>query len=273
MYKNNWLSHNLKKRTAHNKIPFDVEFNFYPFKVESFEVETKKLCQEIYDMYGKNLYLAFSGGSDSEFILKNFIELGIPITPVIVSCPYNQEDIKAGLSYCKKHDLKPEILNYGEEFLDLALEKIYNNGFFSLIGSTPLFVYDEVSRVGGKVINGQGEPAPITIKNKETKFGSAIILYEFEYYLDCYAKDEQPASFFVHKQEVFYTYIKEIDRTLTVEEAKCKLYKIENRKKTYWSDEIYVIMEKILKKQHPLVYNKQFNLDKLMNNMDSYLIN
>jgi hypothetical protein len=272
MYKNNWLTHNLKQRSLNNKTPLNIEFNFYPFKVESFEIESKKVCRELYDRYGNNLYLSFSGGSDSEFILKTFIELDIPITPVIVSCPYNQDDIKAGLNYCKQHNLKAEVLHFDKNFLELCQEKIYDNGFFSLIGSTPLFVYDEVKKVGGKVISGQGEPLPITIKKQETRFGSLIEFYEFEFYMDVYAKDEQPSAFFLYNQEIFYSYLKELDSSLNLDDAKCKLYKIEKRKKTYWSNEVYDIMKKRIILKNLTGINVQLNTNALTENINQFLM-
>jgi hypothetical protein len=272
MYKNNWITHNLKQRSLDNRVPFNLEFNFYPFAVGSFEEESKKVCKELYDRYGNNLYLSFSGGSDSEFILKTFSELDIPITPVIVSCTYNQEDIKAGINYCKQHNLKPEIIHIDKDFLELCYEKVHNTGFYSLIGFTPLFVYDEVSKIGGKIVSGQGEPLPITIRNKETHFGSSVDFFEFEFYMDAYAKDEQPGAFFSYNQEIFYSYLKELDCSLNLDDAKCQLYKIENRKKTYWNDEIYRIIKNLLTKNEPFGIKHTLNTNELIQNMDHFLI-
>lgn len=235
---NKWLSHNLAQRTKDNKLPFEIEFNFKPFSPLSFREESEKVCEDLYDKYKDNLFLAFSGGSDSEYILNTFLKLGIPITPVIVSCPFNQTDITPAFSYCKNKGIVPVILTYGNEYLKISKDKIYDRGLLSPIGLTPLLVYDHVKDLGGKVISGQGEPLPITNKGIFTNISSKIQMYEFEFYMDIYAED-QPPPFYCYNQNIFYSYIKEIDKSLDLQHAKCVLYDIPIRKKTYWLEDMY----------------------------------
>lgn len=234
----NWISHNLSQRTKNNKLPFKVQFNFQPFSPSSFKEESEKVCEDLYHKYGDNLFLAFSGGSDSEYILNTFLRLGIPITPVIVSCPFNQTDIIPAFSYCKNNNIVPIVISYGDEYLEISKDKIYNKGLLSPIGLTPLLVYDHVKHLGGKVISGQGEPLPITNRNSSTDISSKIQMYEFEFYMDIYAED-QPAPFYCYNQNIFYSYIKEIDKSLDLQYAKCLLYNVLPRKKTYWLESIY----------------------------------
>lgn len=230
-----WITHNLNNNL---NLPFNVNFNFTEFTVTDFKTESENVCYDLYERYGNNLYLSFSGGSDSEYILKTFNRLKLPITPVIMSCPYNQTDIQAGLNYCKSNNINYEVISFGDEFLELCKQKTHEKGLFSLIGAAPLFVYDAVKDVNGKVVSGQGEPMPITNHKQETFFNSKIEFYDFEFYMDTYT-DDQPAPFFCYNQAIFYTYMKEIDRTMNLDDAKCKLYEIPKRKKTYWDQTIY----------------------------------
>lgn len=233
-----WLSHNLKQRTGENNLPFQVSFNFQPFSPGTFKEESIKVCVDLHEKHGDNLYLAFSGGSDSEYIMNLFLELKLPITPVIVSCPFNQFDIQPAFSYCERNNIKPVVLSYGDEYIKIAHEKIYNKGLMSPIGLTPLLVYDHVKELGGKVVSGQGEPLPITNRGGSTDIRSIIQMYEFEFYMDIYAEG-QPAPFYAYNQSIFYSYMNEVNKSLDLQFAKCMLYNIPFRKKTYWKEEIY----------------------------------
>jgi hypothetical protein len=234
----NWITHNLKLRSNTNKLPFITELHFSKFSPKSFAEEAKNVCIELSNKYS-DLYLAFSGGSDSLYIANLFLELKLPIKLVIVSCPYNQLDILPAFEYCKKHSIDPIILNYGSEYLQIVKDKIYSKGLMSAIGLTPLLVYEHVKNIGGKVVSGQGEPLPITNRGTTTSIDKIIQLYEFEFYMDVYAIDEQPSPFYCYNQSIFYSYMKEIDNTLDLQEAKCKLYGLKYKPKTYWSEEIY----------------------------------
>lgn len=261
-----WITHNLKARTKTNLVPFNISFNLSNFSVSDFTTETDKVCKHLYDKYGNNLYLGFSGGTDSEYILNRFIALDIPITPVIVSCPYNALDIQAGLDYCSEHNLKPEILQYGAEYLDLCYEKITSNGLLSPISATSVFVYEAVCNSGGKVIIGEAEPM---VMGSDT-FSDQVEFNEFGFYIDYFATDEQPLPFFCYNQEIFYSYIKDMDKTLPVNEAKCKLYNIKYRPKTYWDTGVYDYIKK--NNQIGLGYRQLFELPRLLAKMDNYLL-
>lgn len=265
-----WLEHNLKERTLNNKVPFQVTFNFKPFSPKPFKDEVRDICLQLHQMYGEKLFLAFSGGADSEFILKTFIEMGLPIAPVIVSCPYNQHDIAPAFAYCEANNVRLTVLEYGAEYINIAKEKIYNRGLISPIGLTPLLVYDHVRNTGGKVVSGQGEPLPITLRNKDTQIGRTLQMFEFEFYMDHYASDPQPAPFYCYNQGIFYSYLTEIDTTLELEEAKCKLYGIPSRKKTYWVEEIYADIRKNMPVM-PSAIKCDFSCDNLLLEIQKFI--
>ncbi len=266
-----WLTHNLKDRTFDNKLPFSVTFNFHQFSPRTFKQESENVCKELYEKHGDNLYLAFSGGADSEYILKTFMSLGIPIRPVIVMCPYNLLDIKPAFLYCRDNNIKPILLKYGNEYLDIAQEKIYSRGLMSPIGLASLLVYDYVKQFGGKVVTGQGEPLPITNRNiKITDISQVLQMFEFEFYMDIYAEDEQPAPFYSYNQNIFYTYLLEVDKNLDLEEAKCKLYDIPYRPKTYWSEEIY----SDIRKNNPLTsgFYDEYNVNDMLEILKGHIV-
>lgn len=265
----NWITHNLNLRSSTNNLPFITEMQFSEFSPKSFAEESRNVCLQLANKYD-NLYLAFSGGSDSVYIANLFLELNLPIKLVIVSCPYNQLDIQAAFEYCKKHNIEPIVLSYGSEYLQLVKDKIYNRGLMSAIGLAPLLVYEQVKSVGGKVISGQGEPLPITNRGHNTSIDKIIQLYEFEFYMDIYAKDEQPAPFYCYNQSIFYCYMKEIDTSLDLQQAKCKLYGLEYSPKTYWAEEIYenIRQNNVLRGQ----FFHQYDCNNLLEKLEQYIV-
>ena len=266
----NWLTHNLRLRTPTNNLPFTTYLNLRPFSPKSFAEESRQVCKDLAGEYGDNLYLAFSGGSDSLYILKLFLELSIPIHPVVVSCPYNQLDIAPAVEYCKKYGIKFTVLEYGTEYLKISKDKIYSKGLLSPIGLTPILVYEYVKNLGGKVISGQGEPLPITKQGYSTSIDKLIQMYEFEFYMDIYAEDKQPPPFYCFNQNIFYSYLNEIDDTLDLQRAKCALYGLEYKPKSYWTEEMYDnIRENI---NHNTRFYHAYDRNTLVRTLQQYII-
>ena len=59
-----------------------------PSKVKDIDTVGDEIAQEIFHKY-KNIYVAMSGGIDSEWVAKCFHRQGIPFTPII----YEAEDL------------------------------------------------------------------------------------------------------------------------------------------------------------------------------------
>lgn len=73
------------------------------------------------------LYLAYSGGVDSEVILKVALEEGVKIKPVIVNLfDTNDIDVRFALNFCSKNHLEPLVININKEtFLNELLPEIF----------------------------------------------------------------------------------------------------------------------------------------------------
>ena len=61
-----------------------------PSQIRDITTVSDEIAREIYETYG-NIYVAMSGGIDSEWIAKSFFRNGIPFTPII----YEAEDLNA----------------------------------------------------------------------------------------------------------------------------------------------------------------------------------
>jgi hypothetical protein len=152
--KNNWITTNLPERYTNREANFVLTFNPYPFKKMLFEDAVEMTVKEIASKYS-NLYLALSGGYDSEFILRAFHKHGVPITPIIVL--YGNEAERAyAYKACNELVLTPiEITITDNQFINYFYEKIYQkfNGI-GFHGTQVLFAAEYVEKHGGTLLTG-----------------------------------------------------------------------------------------------------------------------
>ena len=79
---NSWFSTNIKLHSIREQ-GFKVNIAPYKFNVMTINSAAKYTAELLYDKH-KKIFVSYSGGLDSEFVLKSFIENNIPVTPVIV---------------------------------------------------------------------------------------------------------------------------------------------------------------------------------------------
>lgn len=124
----------------------------------------KSVAQEVYTNKQGKLYLMYSGGVDSEYILSLFLSLGMDITPVIVRLNpnYNLHDIQYAIDFCESKKLKPII--YDIDFDDfvktgkiLDVAKACQCGAYQLPST-----FHAVSQLDGTIVMGSHGPTHIT---------------------------------------------------------------------------------------------------------------
>lgn len=265
--KNNWFTTNLKARSIENLCAFDISLNPYQFTKGDFYEMCNKQAIELYEQHDK-LYLSYSGGLDSEFVLKVFKDLQLDITPVIVMTPYNEAESLDALKFCKERSIIPEIVNYTRnEIVDKLKEKSIDRGYYSLLGGLPLVVCDLVNQTGGKLLTGYGDPFSITPGLQPThRISERLEMSEWDYYLDTY-DTSHPSGFFTHSLEVFYSLINQINYDIPTQTAKYELYKLTPRMKLYWKPEFYAIFRE-MKREFDYSYYIQKN--KLFDQLNKY---
>lgn len=155
--KNNYL------RTLSSGRSFLAEIDPPLNKNSNYHEKTIEVAQEVYSNRQGKLYLMYSGGVDSEYILSIFLELKIDITPVIVRLKphYNEHDIKYAFEFCESKKLKPLIIDIdfdsfvrSGKIIDIALE--YQIAAYQF----PSTFY-AMSQLDGTVITGNHGPPHI----------------------------------------------------------------------------------------------------------------
>lgn len=126
--------------------------------VKSFDFEIAAAARRIAENTTKPIYVAMSGGIDSELVARILIQEKIRFVPVIVQFDhdYNKQDISYAFDFCKLHNLNPEIIQ-----LDIV-------DFFEKSVTTPyilancahlmqMHIMRHVARLGGMAIIAVGE--------------------------------------------------------------------------------------------------------------------
>lgn len=219
---NDWYSVNLD--------PFSIDFSPYPFKEMSFHDACDHTARLIADKFD-NLYLAFSGGYDSELVANVLLRNKIPFTPFIwKDCRSKETDF--ALHWCRKNNIIPRV--YEGDVLDIKLRKILKKtaaSFNSIdgIGSLAVMLAKIIDKENGHLITGDGivissgidYPNPMSLQTNWLKS---------EFFVDL-LRPKHPGSFFLHTPEILLSYAKEVDKSLPTQEAKAILYELNFRPK------------------------------------------
>ena len=92
---------------------FQVKIDSPKDKNKNYHELAKQLAQEIYDNKQGTLYIMYSGGADSEYVLNVFLELGLDVTPVIIQLNpgYNEFDVKYAFEFCESKGITPVVVD------------------------------------------------------------------------------------------------------------------------------------------------------------------
>lgn len=119
-YNNNWFN---TRKSPNDK--WNVKYGRCTQEPGSFRDECEKAAKIIRERTNKRINVLFSGGIDSEVVVRSFINSGIEINCVICDlCGYNLSDIKHAISFCKNFNISFEIITLDiKEFWKLKLNK------------------------------------------------------------------------------------------------------------------------------------------------------
>lgn len=137
---------------------FEFKLNKLP-RANNYFAESVLAAEEIYSIKEGPLYIMYSGGLDSEFVLSVFLELGMDVTPVIIRMGnYNEHDIKYAIEFCQARNIIPKIIDIdfdkfvtSEKILEVAIQSR------SMLYHRPVTAY-VASQLDGTVVLGDGEP-------------------------------------------------------------------------------------------------------------------
>jgi len=124
----------------------------------SYYEETVIAADIIWEHKQGPLYLCYSGGLDSEYVLSVFTELGMNIQPVIMRTQYNYPETQYAFKYCEAKNISPITI-------DLDYDNFIKSGkFLEIATETQCSAYQYIanmwltSQLDGTVITGDSDP-------------------------------------------------------------------------------------------------------------------
>lgn len=121
MYKNNWFEWSYNGVSYASKdtptSPIEIKINNLPLAVDSHYQELLNNAAYIKDHFQEPLDLFFSGGINSQVILRTYLDLGIPINVYIARYEnkYNIHDVFTAVKICEELNVKHTIIDFNLE--------------------------------------------------------------------------------------------------------------------------------------------------------------
>ena len=162
-YKDNWFSYAYDSVPFGNKntpsSEFTIELSPTVTKVKPYYEELKDNAMRIRDMFTGSLDLLFSGGIDSEVILRIYNDLKIPINVFIFKYEndYNHREFNQAIKVCKALDSKYTVIDFNlEKFFENDAHSIWSKVNCNSSGWLPHMKMTEY--LNGTPIIGSGDP-------------------------------------------------------------------------------------------------------------------
>jgi hypothetical protein len=266
---NNWFETSIPNSSVE---PFKIKLNPESFIKKSFydtSLDTIKLILNKYN----NVYLGYSGGFDSEFILQLCYENNLPVTPIIAITPYNMVEKDYALHFCRKRGIEPKMLTIDEKMcIELMYYKIYKSeNFYNYFSFITLTLADFAKENSGYLLTGFGDPFGFPEPYPDP-MSTTLEVSDFDYYLDYY-DPIHPNCFFSYNTAIFYSLISEIDYSLPEQEAKSKLYNLPFRPKIdYSKSDVHKIFTSMPKKFRSFSEKHLINSKSLIIELEKFIV-
>ena len=241
--KDSWIDISWDSRPVRiQKENLKVKFNRPAKNLINFDLACDQAAKEIYDC-SKNLYVALSGGSDSEYVATCFVRNNIPFTPLLVdyglyqdTCP--QYELWYAHQWCKKHQKQPKVVvldeftksNKEKQNYDKIKPRLPNGLILSGV------LHSIMEDLNGNLVTGsQLEYYPdheqMTYLEPQLKNYNGFVMEESDYYLEAIESNRHPWAFFYWNPEIMSSFVNEWDPHLTMQENKSAIYKTSPRPK------------------------------------------
>jgi hypothetical protein len=219
-----------------NTTRFEVKFLRKAVRFDSDFLKAADLaCQLFVKRYHQRpLYLALSGGIDSEFVAETMWRNQIPFTPIIMKIQdFNEVESWYAEYWCQKKKIQPLKVQVTIDQYVRALIK-YSKSLIKLgnLCQVPiLYLYEYVSNLNGVCIYSAGD---INLDHKSGKF----YCNSLDFISDILGL-EHPTAFFMYTPELALSYISNFDPVLSEQENKLNFYKVNPRPKIDYLQQLY----------------------------------
>jgi hypothetical protein len=238
--RNNWLTYSFggNPRRIRDE-DLTVQFTEQADKIIPLDEVAQATAKEIHSLY-PDIYVAMSGGCDSEYVAKSFKAAGVPFKAITMTC---KGYLVIGEWYTKKwcdendvelikFEVDPfELLEYGKR----TVGRIKGISWF---GSTVNLVANEVERRGGYLVTGalpSYYPDPkLRLDKADPEFVKTFrgfMFDESDFYIELVNPNKHPWAFFYWSPEMLASVIYHWDTSQPVEDNKWRMFNVLPRPK------------------------------------------
>jgi hypothetical protein len=261
---NNWWTINIYPQKKPLPSLFDMTFNHDSVQHMTFQDAADSTAQLI-GKYYNNLYLAMSGGLDSEFVAEVLYRNNIPFTPIIAAVEavpntYINYDYFRAIHWCEQKKIKPVVIFYTQDDPRLVKQclKLLNKVKDYTPNIALLDLIDQVEQLNGQIIIGDPTlPRGTEGYEYHDPIGPIFDTDFLGHFCEIFDSDNRhPGGFFAYTPELLLAFARELDITLNESAAKTKLYGVPYRPKTF---SVESISQKILDNMYYLYNLEQYS--------------
>ena len=240
--RNNWMTFDFGNGVGNCRArsgDFAVQFNERADRVYPLNEIAQQTAREIHSLY-PNIYVAMSGGCDSEYVAKSFKAAGVPFKAIMMTC---KSYFKIGEWYadkwCKENEV--ELIKFEVDPFDLldhgkrVIGKVKGSCWF---GATVDLVAKEIESRGGYMVHGaypmywpdpKMQPEKASKEFKDSFRG--FMIGEAEFYIELMNPGKHPWAFFFWSPEMLASAIADWDTSQPMEENKWRMFNLLPRPK------------------------------------------
>jgi len=222
---NNWITSNVSQRLTNPLAKLKLDMKVPLFEQRNFHECASEAAQLIAKTHD-NIYVALSGGMDSEYIVRTFHKNNVPFTPIILECG-NEIERRYAFKVCEELRLSPVVLHLSEEdmvdkFYESIHKKLNGVGYHAtLVLAIAEYVYSK----RGVLVTGDGFFGDGDELVTDTEFA---LYNEWDDYIDSLV-DIDNIGFFLYTPQLLYSMFPKTYTAWNI--IKTELYGIEYRRK------------------------------------------
>ena len=258
MTQNNWLEHNLKERLYDFSLDFKLQINETPYQLTNFKTASFEVVNLV-DRLDMPIFISFSGGMDSEYVVKCFLEAGTKFTPIIVKTSGNDYESSYAFHFCRKYSIPFIVIEKTDvEILSIFYKEIFKKLNSKGINSTPALIAGMYAKQqGGVLVKGEH-----LIDDDRDWRGTIdrVGSNEWDFYNDVLVGNT--VNFFLETPNIAVSLVREIRAEESVQEFKHRMFDIPFRPKfSYKYPKLYNEALKEIKKKMVVHPNHNFSFE------------
>lgn len=224
-----WFAHNIRARLTNPLAEMEATVAPHPFARLPFDAAADHTAAKL-SQCGP-LFLALSGGADSDYVLHVFARRQLPITPIIVLTGGNAQEAAYGFASCERLGIAPVVLRMREaEVLKSYYDDIFTrlNGY-GVHSVAALRAGRYAQEHGGHLVIGEH-----CIDGDDDAKKRVCAVNEWDFYNEALIEGAETYPFFLYTPELAYAMVARI-RQGPVAAWKAGLYGLTPRPKLHYA--------------------------------------